>query len=278
MKKWISIFSITIFPLLLSMGCSNAVAMSQLIDLPTAPTKIEITHFSCSPVEEYTIDNQEDMTEMINRISGLKLKPVTFKEGESPDDMAGGDAYAVSFYPTTTLTQPIFVDSGAAAYVTFDEEWYELKNTDLSTFFSTLSEAEKTPLNDLIPMVFIDGELYLDTGKESDLYGRCGIMDGEITSAVPPSQKPTENNQSNFGVSFQYQLIDETKLDIYLDGTWFRFEKETPSFPQTKGSADVFSQQSPLFYHTCTPFWGLQASFIRSSRPGQAGQNVLVFP
>lgn len=37
---------------------------------------------------------------------------------------------------------------------------------------------------DLIPMVMVDGKLYLDTGVESSVEARCGVMDGEITSSV----------------------------------------------------------------------------------------------
>lgn len=32
-------------------------------------------------------------------------------------------------------------------------------------------------------MVMVNGELYIDTGHESTVEARCGVMDGEITSA-----------------------------------------------------------------------------------------------
>ena len=35
--------------------------------------------------------------------------------------------------------------------------------------------------------------------------GRCGNMDGEITSTVDGTEIPTEDNQSNFGSGFGYQ-------------------------------------------------------------------------
>ena len=47
-------------------------------------------------------------------------------------------------------------------------------------------------------MVMVDGKLYHDTGKESTISGRCGVMDGEITSTVDGSEIPTKDNQSNF--------------------------------------------------------------------------------
>lgn len=40
-------------------------------------------------------------------------------------------------------------------------------------------------------MVMVDGKLYYDTGKESTISGRCGVMDGEITSSVDGFEIPT---------------------------------------------------------------------------------------
>ena len=37
-------------------------------------------------------------------------------------------------------------------------------------------------------MVMVDGKLYYETGKESTISGRCGVMDGEITSTVDGSE------------------------------------------------------------------------------------------
>lgn len=56
----------------------------------------------------------------------------------------------------------------------------------------TATEKVKT---DVIPMIMVKGELYYDTGKESKIDGRCGLMDGEITTSVDGSVIPTEDNQ-----------------------------------------------------------------------------------
>lgn len=80
---------------------------------------------------------------------------------------------------------------------------------------------------DLIPMVMVDGELYLDTGHESTVEGRCGVMDGEITSTVHGSEKPTENNQSNFGIGFGYQYgSQEGTIEIYMNEKWWIYATE----------------------------------------------------
>lgn len=80
---------------------------------------------------------------------------------------------------------------------------------------------------DMIPMVMVDGELYLTTGYESTVEGRCGVMDGEITSTVDGSEKPTENNQSNFGTGFGYQYgSQEGTIEIYMNEKWWIYATE----------------------------------------------------
>ena len=80
---------------------------------------------------------------------------------------------------------------------------------------------------DLIPMVMVDGQLYLSTGYESTVEGRCGVMDGEITSAVDGSEKPTKDNQSNFGTGYSYQYgATEGTIEIYMNGKWWIYATE----------------------------------------------------
>ncbi len=77
---------------------------------------------------------------------------------------------------------------------------------------------------DRIPMVRVNGKLYYDTGRESMVSGRCGNMDGEITSTVDGTEIPTEDKQSNFGSGFGYQYGADDTLEIYMNGKWFVFE------------------------------------------------------
>ena len=63
--------------------------------------------------------------------------------------------------------------------------------------------------SDAIPAVMVDGELYFSTGEESTVSGRCGNMDGTITSTVDSSEYPAEDNQSNFGIGAGYQYGPE---------------------------------------------------------------------
>ena len=74
---------------------------------------------------------------------------------------------------------------------------------------------------DLIPMVMVNGTLYLDTGHESTIEARCGVMDGEITSQVDGSKQPTVDDQSNFGTGYGYQYgATEGTIELFMNGKW----------------------------------------------------------
>ena len=76
-------------------------------------------------------------------------------------------------------------------------------------------------------MVVVDGRLYRATGAESSAGGRCGVMDGEISSSVRAGETPTADDQSNFGTGYGYQIASENTIDVFIDGKWMVFE-QTP--------------------------------------------------
>lgn len=87
-----------------------------------------------------------------------------------------------------------------------------------------LEQAEADTMWDRIPMVRVNSKLYYDTGRESTVSGRCGNMDGEITSTVDGTEIPMEDNQSNFGSGFGYQYGTDDTIEIYMNEKWFVFE------------------------------------------------------
>lgn len=95
------------------------------------------------------------------------------------------------------------------------------------TKFISEHNSDSSELWDRIPMVMVNGELYLDTGKESTVIARCGMMDGEITSQVPGNEEPTVNDQSNFGIGYGYQYGPiEGTIEINMNGKWWIFATE----------------------------------------------------
>ena len=98
---------------------------------------------------------------------------------------------------------------------------------------------------DLIPMVMVNGTLYPDTGHESTIEARCGVMDGEITSQVDGSKQPTVDDQSNFGTGYGYQYgATEGTIELFMNGKWWIFATEEARqailFPSTENEPSKF--------------------------------------
>jgi len=98
----------------------------------------------------------------------------------------------------------------------------------------------------MIPMVRIDGVLYLDTGYNNTAIRECGTPDGEITSSVDGSKKPTADDQSNFGAGYGYQYgADEGTIEIYMNDKWRIFATEDVrqniQFPDRNTESDSMS-------------------------------------
>ena len=81
--------------------------------------------------------------------------------------------------------------------------------------------------NDYIPMIMVDGECYLDSGR-GPIPGEVApeAILGQISSAVEQSQKPTQDGQSNFGcVGSDYARVSEG-IAVSIDHEWHIFVKE----------------------------------------------------
>lgn len=69
-------------------------------------------------------------------------------------------------------------------------------------------------------LIRISGALYYDTGEISTAL-RCGMLDGRIDS-ISEGRIPTEDNQSNFGTGYGYQ-IGSNRYEVNIDGQWHIF-------------------------------------------------------
>ena len=90
-----------------------------------------------------------------------------------------------------------------------------------------VTEQEENEEIDFVPMVMVDGVLYLDTGIYSTPSITNRTYDGEITSAVNGSEKPTQNNQSNFESDLGYVIgsLDGT-IEVHMNDMWRIFATE----------------------------------------------------
>ncbi|WP_406241608.1 hypothetical protein ACF3M2_09960 [Tissierella carlieri] len=184
---------------------------------------LEISIFDGNTGTSLHITEKEDITYIINNLNVVKLKRKKVSTG-----------YTGYSFKTT-----IYLNNGEEANgwnnfiinskdtIRKDPFFYNVVEGSIDyQYIKTLIQEQNrsAELYDLIPMVRIDGRLYLDTGKESDITGRCGVMDGQITSTVEPFEKPTKDDQSNFGVGYEYQFINDNSIDIYMNDKWIRFE------------------------------------------------------
>lgn len=72
-------------------------------------------------------------------------------------------------------------------------------------------------------LVMIDGQLYRATGQDSDIDGRCGMMDGQIGSSVERGEIPGQDGQSNFGAPYGYQYGTDGQIEVNWEDRWLVF-------------------------------------------------------
>ncbi len=107
-----------------------------------------------------------------------------------------------------------------------------LNNTDIGEPIDVEEQIHEVAIEeeerwDLVPMVMVDGVIYLDTGHNNNVELRCGNYDGEITSTVEGWETPTVDDQSNFGVGYGYQFGSiEGTVEVNLYGKWRTFATE----------------------------------------------------
>lgn len=88
----------------------------------------------------------------------------------------------------------------------------------LALSFVGCAAREEEVKYDLIPMVMVDGELYLDTGFTGTYISNDDTYDREIISTVDGSERPSEDNQSNFGAGFKYRYgTTEGTIEILMN-------------------------------------------------------------
>ena len=92
--------------------------------------------------------------------------------------------------------------------------------------------AEAAPA-DVCPCVMVDGVLYFDTGYYNP-DASVSASTAKIDSQVPGNRVPTEDNQSNFGVGYDYRYGEaEGTIEVLLNGKWRIYATE-----EVKNSGD----------------------------------------
>lgn len=74
-----------------------------------------------------------------------------------------------------------------------------------------------------IRMIKVDGKLYYDSGKVSDMTPRCGTLDGELKQTSLDYEIPKNDNECNFEGAGGYQNATSITKEVPIDGEWVIF-------------------------------------------------------
>lgn len=178
-----------------------------------------LNHYANRLLEQTEPDNAQETVFQATVIevtdSSILVEPV-----DGSLEIASSDQFSV------LNTEKLALQTGDIVEIAYNGEILESYPAQLGEVYKiTLVEQAKTDtMWDRIPMVRVNGKLYYDTGRESTVSGRCGTMDGEITSTVDGTEIPMEDNQSNFGSGFGYQYGEGDTIEIFMNEKWFVFE------------------------------------------------------
>ena len=214
--------------------------VEEAIGAPLAPEETDIDLESVSYIEvmsglaggKITVNDAGSVQRVMDDIESLRYK----KKGAVEEVEY---AYRIRFYNENyDELERIFITEENGHQISYDGYYYLVEadqNINIDYLEELLKDAPPAEqgdegndeLWDLIPMVMVNGELYLDTGYKAVSVKKCGTMDGKITSEVAGSKQPTEDNQSNFGIGYGYQYgTREGTIEIYMNNQWFIFATE----------------------------------------------------
>lgn len=174
----------------------------------------------------------------------LEIREASFlvEPVEGSQELKSADQISV---PMKNMDPSLEPEVGDIIEIAYNGEIMETYPAQIGEVYSikVTEEAEHWDLN---PMVMVNGELYLATGYESTVDGRCGMMDGEITSTVEGWEKPTEDDQSNFGSGYSYQYgSTEGTIEIYINEKWWIYAteeaKQELQFPEISDSDEIIT-------------------------------------
>lgn len=111
------------------------------------------------------------------------------------------------------------------------------KNENESLNVTSEKNPDKEKTIDAYPaMVKVRGVIYVDTGFQNAMVS-CGTPDGQIKTTVDGTEKPKEDDESNFGKGYSYQTWDEQYVNVQIDNKWILFkniniEDESDKIPE----------------------------------------------
>ena len=90
--------------------------------------------------------------------------------------------------------------------------------------------------------VMIKSKLYKDTG-EINKNMTCGTMDGKILTTVDAKEMPKKDNESNFGIGYEYQIGTDGSITVDIDDKCLIF-KEVKEEEKTEDKKDEKKEEA----------------------------------
>lgn len=260
----VTLYSVVLSTDLLGVDHKSLVARVQNNTLPQTEDTVVIYRLVTSENGEafrsvnYSVPNESRKTLSLNDIiilsqKGYDLSWSDFEQFEYIETGFGlyirryeiNDQFHFAIGGAGPNSEPMYMHLGANG--DDPEAFIDIREGGVTEFISE-QKIDSAETWDRIPMVMVDGTLYLDTGMESTVMARCGMMDGEITSQVPGNEAPAMDDQSNFGTGFGYQYgPTEGTIEIYMNEKWWVFATEEVrkeiQFPQYTGENRTLTQE-----------------------------------
>lgn len=103
-------------------------------------------------------------------------------------------------------------------------ECEENSATDIKNIVKIDILEDSIEVNFISRMIYIHDNIYVES-LPAETEEREGIIDGILDTSVLKNQKPTLHNQSNFGIGYEYKMVNGERVDVLIDGQWIKFVK-----------------------------------------------------
>lgn len=189
-------------------ACSNKVS--------TNPSASPITS-SMEPTETQNIVEKEDLHLFDGKIVEINSSAIVVEPNEGTVERGIADKINLNMFKENSKLS--LDDVIRVEYEGDIQETYPASITNVNSI--EIIEKSVKPR-----MIYLNDMLYVDSGRLTEITGRCGVMDFEITSTVDETEIPSVNNQSNFGTGYEGQYIDGN-IEIVINDDWCVFEPQT---------------------------------------------------
>lgn len=102
----------------------------------------------------------------------------------------------------------------------------EVELTGFSIVETDTEYAEVPAVKTSKRMLMANGILYVDTGYVSGIFGRCGMLDGIITTVINADETPDQDGEANFTADGWQVGFEEDTIDVRIDDEYCIFASQ----------------------------------------------------